>query len=246
MSSVTKLKRSHAAYKGHFNITVKSFYALLDVKPRPTKEAVENSYQRVQRRLEALFTSSEKLMSSIDRDGATEGDTESKFDLESVEKYYEETLAEQFKVESRYANFMEIYDRDHEMNRTSMLPRVQRTTKPTIRLTALDPPAWNGIKSDFYTWRRKFTHIMAEVDVTDELTQLCYLQNSKTLPIHYQTFISDCSTMGEAWSRLEERVPKETIKYEIIAQFLVILYHAKSSLSMLTEGYYSAMTIFFK
>ena len=90
---------------------------------------------------------------------------------------------------------------------------------PSVRLTALDPPSWNGVKADFCTWKRKFIHIMEEARISNELTQLCYLQNQKTLPSSYQILISDSSTMNEVWSRLEERVPKETIKFEIIAEF---------------------------
>ena len=60
---------------------------------------------------------------------------------------------------------------------------------------------------------------MDEAKIGDELTQLCYLQNPKILPSEYQTLISDCSDIREVWSRLEERVPKSTIKYEIITQF---------------------------
>ena len=57
--------------------------------------------------------------------------------------------------------------------------------------------------------------------LTDELTKLCYLQNPKMLPSEYQILISDCSDI-KLWSRLEERVPKETIKFEIIVQFRVM------------------------
>ena len=60
---------------------------------------------------------------------------------------------------------------------------------------------------------------MEDANVESELTQLCYLQNRNTLPTEYRILISDCSTITEVWSRLEERVPKESIKYEIITQF---------------------------
>ena len=60
---------------------------------------------------------------------------------------------------------------------------------------------------------------MAEAQISDDLTQLCYLQKPKIIPSEYPTLITDCLTLYEAWERLEERVPKETIKYEIIAQF---------------------------
>ena len=93
------------------------------------------------------------------------------------------------------------------------------STRPSVRVTALEPPSWSGKKADFYTWQRKFIHIMDEAQISDELTQLCYLQNKNRLPAEYQTLITDCSTMTEVWGRLEERVPKETIKFEIISQF---------------------------
>ena len=93
------------------------------------------------------------------------------------------------------------------------------STRPNVRVTALEPPSWSGKKADFYTWQKKFIHIMDEAKISDELTQLCYLQNQNRLPLEYQTLITDCSSMSQVWSRLEERVPKETIKFEIISQF---------------------------
>ena len=198
-------------------MALKSFYALLDVKPNPSKGAVENSYQKVQERMESVFSSSERLMSSIQGEDFTGEQADVMKELESVNEYYETVLSEQCKVETLYSSFRDKYDRA-ETFLTRTLPTVPQNSKPTVRVTALEPSAWNGAKADFYTWKRKFVHIMAEANIVDELTQLCYLQNSKTLPLAYQTFISDCSTLREAWGRLEERVPKET-KYEIIAQF---------------------------
>ena len=78
-------------------------------------------------------------------------------------------------------------------------------------LTALSPPIWNGVKTDFHTWKKKFEHIMKEAKIDDAMTQLLPTKD-------FQTFISDCSSIHDVWSRLEERIPEPTIKHEVIAQ----------------------------
>ena len=190
-------------------MALKSFHALLDIKPHSSKGAVENSYQKVQERIEFVFSSSEMLMSSIQSENFTGEQANVSKELESVNEYYETVLLEQCKVETLYSMFRETHD-NMEIPLTCTLPTVPQNSRATVRLTALELPSWNGTIADFYTWKRKFVHIMAEANIVDELTQLCYLQNSKTLPLPYQSFISDCSILREAWHRLEERVPKET------------------------------------
>ena len=75
-------------------------------------------------------------------------------DVESEKKqastYYEELLNLQLEMEG--------------------LPLANTGNKTIVRLTGLDPPSWNGIKADLYTWKREFIHIMEEARITDELT----------------------------------------------------------------------------
>ena len=47
---------------------------------------------------------------------------------------------------------------------------------------------------------------MGEANIMDEMTQLCYLQEPNILPAEFLTSISDCSSMNEVWSRLQENV----------------------------------------
>ena len=48
---------------------------------------------------------------------------------------------------------------------------------------------------------------------------MCYPQKPKIIPSEYQSLIADYLNLYEAWERLEERVRKETIKYEITDEF---------------------------
>ena len=68
--------------------------------------------------------------------------------------------------------------------------------QPVVLLTTLTPPFWNGVKADVYM-ENKFIHIMKEANISDELTQLCYLQNPDTVPKEFQTLISDCLLTNE-------------------------------------------------
>ena len=168
---------------------VKSFTTLLKIKPNPTPESVVKSYSRLQSRMDAAFNSLDNLNSFFEN---AELMKDEKVDVESEQKqassYYEELLNLQLEMEELHAAF--------QLTQTSNTPAVQPVTntvaKPVVRLTALNPPSWNGIKADFYTWKRKFIHIMEEARILDELTQLCYLQNPKMLPSEYQILISDC------------------------------------------------------
>ena len=225
--SYNTLKRSHGAYKGHFNRCLKRFNMLVDLDTVPTLSSVETAYSRLQKQLESLFTSTETVTTFLEEgkfeDGATVDATK---ELTEINVFHDELIDQQAKVELAYGKFKEahmkhIIEQNIHHATTIIPPTVSApgNTRPTIKLKALDPPTWNGIKADFYTWKSKFEHIMNEAPVSDELTQLCYVQNNGILPPEYQTYILDCSTISEVWSRLAERVPKETIKYEVIARF---------------------------
>ena len=222
MSSLESLKKSFAAYKGHFTRAVKAFELLLKVKPLPTMESTEKSYTRVQKQLDALFTSADNVISSLESSSADpENTVDIQKELDEINGQYDNLLSQQCDIEATYVNFKEscVANVPDHIPKISPLPLTSRSSNSNVRLTALEPPSWNGIKADFYTWKRKFIHIMEEARLHDELTKLCYLQCPRTLPLEYQQLISDCSTIADVWSRLEERIPKETIKYEIISQF---------------------------
>ena len=138
-----------------------------------------------------------------------------------IEEYHKE-LKLQCQIETDFVKFNSNYEASNDRSIVSQVTahsKISDSPKSIIRLTALEPPCWNGLKEDFYTWKKKFTHIMAEAQISDDLTQLCYLQKPKIILSEYQTLITDCLNLYEAWERMEESVPKETIKYVIIAQF---------------------------
>ena len=221
-TSVETCKISFAAYKGHFNRSVQAFEAVLKVKPNPTIETLEKSCTRVQKQLDAVFNSADQVILLLEtpESAATEATGTELDEITTL-------LNDQCVIETKYVEFRQGYITTTPISPTIHVnpptihvnPPTIETARPTVRLTALTPPSWNGTRADFYTWQRKFVHIMDEAKITDELTQLCYLQNSETLSSEYQTLITDCTTMPEVWSRLEERVPREVIKYEIISHF---------------------------
>ena len=198
---------------------VQAFEAVLKVKPNPTIETLETSYTRVQKQLDAVFNSADQLILLLETSdsAATEA---TGTELGEITTFYEKLLNDQCVIETKYVEFRHGYTTTTPISPTIHVnPPTIGTARPTVRLTALTPPSWNGIRADFYTWQRKFVHIMDEAKITDVLTQLCYLQNSETLSSEYHTLITDCTTITEVWSRLEERVPREVIKYEIISHF---------------------------
>ena len=218
-------KRSYAAYKGHFKRALQSFESVLKIQPAPTLQSLEKSYARVQKQADSLLNASDKLISTIESSETAEEDDTQK-ELSDLTTEYEKLISDQCLIETRYLEFKKRYADTSQPPPTTAPSQAPVSTtyipdssRPSVRLTALEPPSWNGVRADFYTWQKKFIHIMDEAKVMDELTQLCYLQNSKTLPSEYQILITDCSNMNEVWGRLEERVPREVIKYEIIAQF---------------------------
>ena len=230
MATLESAKKSLNAYKGHFTRAAKAFDSLLKVEPFPTVHTIEKAYLRVQNQLDTLLNSLDHVISLIESQDTTNSLVENLEDTSKVlpdtdketqdlNAYHEYLVVQQHDIEARYVRFRE--SMDNTTRTTESVPRSLLTvpSNSKVRLTALNPPSWNGAKADFYTWQRKFIHIMAEAKLNDELTQLCYLQSSGVLPSEYQVLISDCSTIGEVWSRLEERVPKEIIKHEIISQF---------------------------
>ena len=223
--SFEKSKRSLASLKGHYGIVYKSFISLLALKPQPTEEAVQKMYGKLQERYDKLFKSLDDcvaLLDSLEDEKSETSDTSAVTDVDKersvIMDYYERVFSEQNEIESQYVAFK----CSCSQKSTSTVPAAgpsQVLVTPAVRLTALSPPSWNGAKADFCTWKRKFVHIMKEARVTDELTQLCYVQNGTILPKEYQTLIADCLSLKEVWTRLTERVPKDTIQSEVISQF---------------------------
>ena len=218
MSSFDTAKRSVAAHKGHFNRALKQFYALLEVQPSPTFTVIESSYNQLHRRMDSLYSSVGDTLSLLEGGSFSSDNTvDVAKETESLSEYFDSLITEQTKIETCYGRIRS--KQENSQPKLEIPAQSPTISKPVVKLTALKPPSWNGVKADFYTWKRKFVHIMQEAHISDDLTQLCYLQNAQTIPTEYQSYISDCSTLSEVWYRLEERVPRETIKYEVIAQF---------------------------
>ena len=219
--SYDSLKRSHGAYKGHFNRCLKRFNTLVDLQTPPTLVSVESAYTRLQKQLDSLFTSTDTLTTFLEEGEFEEGSTvDATKELTDINAFHDTLIDEQAKIETAYGKFKEAHMKSVTNNTTPESSTTPTSTyRPTVKLKALDPPAWNGVKADFYTWKNKFEHIMTEAQVSDQLTQLCYIQDNNILPKEYETYISDCATISDVWTRLEERVPKETIKHEVISQF---------------------------
>ena len=132
-----------------------------------------------------------------------------------IEEYHKQLLKLQCQIETDFVKFNSEASNDRSiLSLVSSHSKISDSPKPIIRLTAFEPPCWNGLKADFYNWEKKFTHIMAEAQISDGLTQLCYLHKPKIIPSEYPTLITDCLTLYEAMERLEERVPKKTTKYD--------------------------------
>jgi hypothetical protein len=182
------------------------------MKPRPTDEVVKSAYVRLQDRMEKVFTAMEKVMNAIEDNDVD--DENSKKESDELIAYHEKFSEDRNGIESLYAAF-----REQGISKEQVISvDVTKSKKPVVRLTALSPPVWNGVKADFHTWRKKFMHIMKEAIISDSMTQICYLLDSNVIPKEYQNFICDCSTIEDAWCRLEERVPESSIKHEVIAQ----------------------------
>ena len=200
--SFGKKKKSVSAFKGHYKRSAKAYEALLRVKPHATLDSLERAYSRVQKQLDSLFTALDDAILLLDDVDPSDTTIDVDKETKDLNDYYDSLLAEQCQIET---DFVERKMASASISMPSLTAptevgpasQVSSSTRPSVRVTALDPPSWNGKKADFYTWQRKFIHIMDEAKISDELTQLCYLQNRDRLPPEYQTLITDCSTMTE-------------------------------------------------
>ena len=213
METMKTLKRSLGGHKGQLKIALLSFKSILAVKPQPTYTALEQAYTKVCCRIEAIFTVCDSIMSHLCEVDDTEVDVGK--ETNEIETYLNTLITERGEVES---SFVELQIKQTVVTET-LEPSSNTDTKPRVRISPISPPTWNGNKADFYSWKEKFVHIMTEAGINDDLTQVCYLQEKRTLPPDYQILITDCTNMKEAWDRLQERIPKDTIKYEVIGQF---------------------------
>ena len=200
MESIDNLKRSLSAYKGHLSKARDSFNAILAVQPGPTLKAFKRAYVKVQDRIEAYSNSIERLFTALMNEGIL---SEQVIEEERVriEEYHKQLLKLQCQIETDFVKFNSNYEASNDgsiVPQVSAHPKISDSPKPIIRLTALEPPCWNGLKAEFYTWKNKFVHIMAEAQISDDLTQLCYLQKPNIIPSEYQTLITDCLTLYEA------------------------------------------------
>ena len=191
----------------------------------PTLSSVDTAYTRFQKQLESLLTSTETLTAFLEEGKFEEGSTvDATKELDEINTYHDQLIDEQTKVELAYGEFKAKQNTKQNTttpttSTTSHAPHAPPSTRPTVKLKALDPPAWNGVKADFYTWKNKFEHIMNEAQVSDELTQICYIQNDGILPKEYQVYILDCSSITEVWSRLAERIPN-TCKHPLFKSWI--------------------------
>ena len=164
--SYDTLKRSHGAYKGHFNRCLKRFNTLVDLTPPPTLSSVESAYTRLQKQLDSLITSTETLTTFLE-EGKLDGGSgvDATKELEEINTFHDTLIDEQAKVEVAYGAFKE-KQRTNVTNEnadtttlTSNTTHPTLNTRPIVKLKALDPPAWNGVKADFYTKKNKFEQI---------------------------------------------------------------------------------------
>ena len=195
MDVLTTAKKSLTAQKGHLNRATRSYDAILKVQPHPTSESLDKAYTRVQKQLDACISTSDQIiymLEGMDLKETTENIDVDK-ELTEINTYYDKLLDEQCTIES---NFVAMKNSMTPQQTTTPTATTITTTtaasaispatpskQPNNRLAAMDPPVWNGSKADFYTWQRKFLHIMEEAYVRDEMTQLCYLQTKHT---HFQ------------------------------------------------------------
>ena len=216
MEALKALKRSLGGHKGQFKIALMSYNSIVAVTPLPTYTALEQAYSKVCNRIESTFTACDSIMTMLCEctDKNIDVDAENK----EVETYMETLINERSKIESSFVELQTKY-KSTEVVAETVAPAPKTDTKPRVRVASISVPPWNGNKADFYTWKQKFLHIMKEAGYTDDLTQVCYLQEKDTLPSEYQSLITDCTDMNEAWDRLQERIPKDTIKFEVIGQF---------------------------
>ena len=158
-SSFASKKKSVTAFKGHFRRSAKAYAALLNVKPHPTQESLEKAYNRVQKQLDPLLSALDDAITLLD--GIDSSDTGVDVDKEAKElnDCYDSLLAEQCEIERQYvevkasaASISTSTPTSHTVSGSQTSP----STRPNVRVTALEPPSWSGKKADFYTWQKKF------------------------------------------------------------------------------------------
>ena len=153
--SYDSLKRSHGAFKGHFNRCMKRFNSLIGLQAAPTLSSVEAAYLRLQKQLESLFTSTETLTSFLEEGKFEEGVVvDAAAELLVMNKFHDELIEQQTKVEEDYAKFKEsqknITPTGQTANHTPSTSTHVPTPRSTVKLKALDPPTWNGRRADFF------------------------------------------------------------------------------------------------
>ena len=99
-------KKSLAAYKGHFNLSEKSFNLLINVRPGPTIEAIDKIYAKVQERCDALFKCLDGIIMQLGDTSAMEQET---IDVESESKtimeYYDILITKHSEIETNYVTY---------------------------------------------------------------------------------------------------------------------------------------------
>ena len=147
-------KKSFAAYKGHFNRAVKQYDSLLKVKPYPIWESLERSYNRVQKQLDVLITSADNMITLLESVEQSEtSDFDAAKELNDITIFYDQLLTQQVQIETSFAEQKAAYTPTSTSTSTSndptiSTPQTSGSSTPKIRVTALDPPLWNGVKAE--------------------------------------------------------------------------------------------------
>ena len=119
----------------------KSFMSLLSVQPRPTEDAVDKSYAKVQNRIDKLFKSLDDIISLLGSGEVTGEESSSTFDLDTENSEYmtydEKLLSEQTEIESRYVSFKQASAPTLPVSTPQRTNSVQ--VPAPVRLTALSP-----------------------------------------------------------------------------------------------------------
>ena len=158
MESTDNLKRTLSAYKGHLSKAIDSFNAILMVQPSPTLEVVKRAYVKVQDRIEANSNSKERLFIALMDEEIL---SEQVIKEERIEEYYKQLLKLQCQIETNFVKFNSNAEASDDRSIVSQVShsKISDAPKPIVRLAASKPPCWDGLKADFCTWKKKFTHI---------------------------------------------------------------------------------------
>ena len=159
-SFLTK-KKSVTAFKGHYRRSAKAYDALLKVKPHATLESIEKAYKRVQKQLDSLLTALDDAITLLDDVDPADTTIEVDKETKDLNDYYDSLLAEQCQIETE---FVERKMASASISQPSVtattevgsVPQALSSTRPSVRVTALEPPSWNGKKS-------RFLHLAKEV-----------------------------------------------------------------------------------